>query len=180
MKMDKDKSALLVIDMLNDFLYGKLKCERCRGIIGDIGELIDLAHKRNIPVIYICDSHKPDDPEFEKWPPHAVEGTKGAEIIDELKPGDDDYVVKKTRYSGFFETELDSLLRKLGVNSLILCGILTDICIQNTAADAFFRGYGITVAEECTETMSDDAKSASFDYMGDMYGAKIISLKVLL
>ena len=177
--MDRNKSALLVIDMLNDFLYGKLKCERCQEIIDEVRGLIDYARGKNIPVLYICDSHKPGDAEFEKWPPHAVEGTSGAEVIDELKVDDNDFLVKKKRYSCFFETELDSLLKKLGVDHLILSGILTDICIQHTTADAFFRGYKVTVVEECTETMSSEAKVSSFNYMEDMYGAKIILLKEL-
>ncbi|MEX0567985.1 MAG: cysteine hydrolase family protein [Candidatus Njordarchaeota archaeon] len=174
------KTAVLVIDMLNDFLYGKLKCERCQRIIPDVKKMIDRAHKKNLPVVYVCDRHIKTDREFEKWPPHAIEGTEGAEIIDELKPRKGDYVVPKRRYSGFFETSLDLLLRELNVNEIILSGILTDICVLHTAADAFFRGYRISIPRECTEALSDRAKDYAFKFMEEMYGANIVSLDELL
>ena len=84
-----------MIDMPDDFLYGTVKCERCQEIIGGDGKSLSYARKNHIPVIYMCDSHKPDDGDFEKWHPHAVEGTPGAEVMDELKPMNDDYVMKK-------------------------------------------------------------------------------------
>jgi len=173
------KAAVLVIDMLNDFLYGKLKCERCQRIIPDVKKLIDNAHEKNLPVVYVCDRHIKTDREFEKWPPHAVEGTEGAEIIDELKSKGEDYVVPKRRYSGFFQTSLDLLLRGLDVDEIILSGILTDICILHTAADAFFRGYKIVIPRECTEALSNQAKDHAFKFMEEMYGARVISLSEL-
>ena len=64
------------------------------------------------PVIYLTDNHVPDDAEFKVFPPHAIAGTKGAEIIPELAPEDDEDVIPKRRYSGFFGTDLDITLRE--------------------------------------------------------------------
>ena len=179
MKKKKENTAVLVIDMLNDFLYGKLKCERCQKIIPSVKRLIREARKSKIPVIYVCDSHRRNDPEFKKWPPHAVEGTKGAKIIDELKPGKFDFLVRKRRYSGFFHTDLNLLLRELNIKHVIISGILTNICVQHTAADAFFLGYKVTIPKETTEALDDDAKKHALEFMKEMYGAKIVSLKKL-
>jgi len=172
--------AILVIDMLNDFLYGKLPCEPCRNIIGDVKKLIEFGRDVGIPVIYLCDSHLENDREFKKWPPHAVEGTEGAEVIEELKPGENDFIVRKRRYSGFFQTGLDEVLKKLKIKGLVLAGILTNICVQHTAADAFFRDYELIIPKECTEAISGEVKKDSLTYMGEIYGAKIVSLNELL
>jgi len=177
--MARENRALLVIDMLNDFFYGKLKCERCQKIIPDIKKLIDFSRDKKIPVIYICDSHTPTDLEFRMWPEHAVEGTEGAEVIPELKPGKNDFIIKKRKYSAFFQTGLDSLLREMEIRELILSGILTDICIQHTAADAFYRGYKTVIPKECTEALSDEDRENSFGVMQNLYNTRIISLRDL-
>ncbi|HEX55247.1 MAG: cysteine hydrolase [Candidatus Altiarchaeales archaeon] len=172
----KNRMALLVIDMLNDFLYGKLRCERCQRIIPNVRKLIQYSRENGIPVIYVCDSHIKNDSEFEKWPEHAVQGTKGSEIIPELKPREEDFIIKKRRYSAFFQTGLDSLLRELKIGEIIICGILTDICVQHTAADAFYRGYKTIIPKECTESLSDEAKEYSFRVMENLYNTRIVSL----
>jgi nicotinamidase-related amidase len=178
MKIPK-KSAVLVMDMLYDFFYGNLKCERCKKIIPHVKKLISLARKNKIPVIYVCDTHRKNDPEFKKWPPHAIEGTKGGKILSDLKPKEFDFLVRKRRYGGFWHTDLDLLLRELGIKHLIISGVLADICIQHTAAEAFFLGYKITIPKETTEALSDEAREWAFKYMEYLYGAKIVSLKKL-
>ncbi len=79
------------------------------------------------------------------WPPHCIEGTKGAAIVDELKPGYDDYVIKKRAYSGFYNTNLDDTLKKLGVDTLYITGVAMNICVHYTAADARMRGYTVFI-----------------------------------
>jgi len=82
------KEALLVIDMLNDFVEkgAPLEVPLARKILPNIRKKIEWARKNKIPVIYICDSHRPEDKEFNWWPPHAIEGTSGAEIVKEISP----------------------------------------------------------------------------------------------
>jgi len=165
--------AVLVIDMIYDFLYGKLACKRCVGIIPRLQYVLEKAREKEFQVIYVCDAHEKDDREFDKWPQHAVKGTPGAQIIDELKPGMKDIVVEKTRYSCFYNTRLDKLLHKLKVDELYLTGILTDICVQHTAADAFYRNYKSTVLSDCTESLNKTDRNNSLMFMKQMYNTKI-------
>lgn len=152
------RQALLVIDMLNDFVQEKapLEVPKSRGIIPNIKREIDKARQNEIPVIYLCDAHKPDDPEFKIWPPHCIEGTEGAEVIEELKPDKDDFIVKKVSYSGFYNTKLEELLKSLGVQKLLLTGIVTNICVLYTGVDALMRGFEVEVIEDCVAGLNDD------------------------
>ena len=175
------KTAVVVVDMINDFVTGALKNERASRIIPNIQRLLDFARKKKIPVIYTNDTHLPGiDEEFEIWPQHALVGTKGAEVIEELKPVKGDYVLQKRRYSAFFGTYLDLLLRELKVDTLVLVGLVTNVCIQNTAGDAFFRGYRVIVPEDCVEATSEEAQKAGIEYMKTIYGCKITNLDELM
>jgi len=172
------KIALLVIDMLNDFVKGKLRIAKAMEILPNVKELVEKARRGNIPVIYVNDAHTPGvDEEFKLWGEHAVKGTPGAEVVEELKPGKSDYVVEKKRYSGFFQTHLDLLLRELKVDTLILTGVATDICVLHTAADAFFRGYKVIVVRDATATLTEEEHKKALKYMEKVYGAKVISTK---
>ena len=175
------KYAVIVIDMLKDFVYGALKCERAQMIIPNIRRLLEEARRRGIPVIYANDAHVPEvDHEFKLWGPHAVKGTEGAEVIDELKPEPGDYVVEKRRYSAFYETGLDMLLRELGVDTVVLTGLHTNICVKHTASDAFNRGYDIIVLEDCVQTFTDEDHEWGLKYMKKVYGAKVMKLDEFL
>jgi len=175
---DNMRCAVLVIDMLNDFIYGSLSSERFRRIIPNIRRLLSEARKKNIPVIYANDSHIPGvDEELKIWGDHAIRGTKGAEVIDELKPTEKDYIVEKRRYSAFFNTDLDLLLRELKVDTIIITGISTDVCVLHTAADAFFRGYKVVIPEECVEAFNEDGHRWALDYMKRVYKTDIVKLE---
>ncbi len=175
------KYAILVIDMLNDFIKGSLKSERFRRIIPYIKELLRVAREEKIPIIYVNDAHlEKIDLEFKIWPPHAVKGTWGAEVIEELAPQKGDYIIEKRRYSGFYNTNLDDTLRELKVDTLILTGICTDICVQHTAADAFYRGYKIIIPMECVESLSEKDNKKGLETMKRLYDAKVMPLKQVL
>src|SRR5512144_2429406 len=131
------KEALLVLDLLNDFVLpgAPLEVPDTRKIIPVVKKEIERAHAAGMPVIYICDAHAPDDEEFLKfgWPAHAVKGTTGARVVDELKPAKDDIVIYKTKYTGFYGTNLDETLKRLGIDTLRLTGTVTHICVLFTA-----------------------------------------------
>jgi nicotinamidase-related amidase len=165
--------AIMVIDMLNDFVTGKLKNERAKHIIPNIKRLIQAAREANVPIVYCNDAHLPVDPELKKWGEHAMKGTEGAEVIPELKPGKGDYVFEKRTYSGFFETGLDLLLREMGVDTIILTGLDTNICVRHTAADGFFRGYKIVVPKDATEALSEQEYRQGLGYIKKVYDADI-------
>jgi nicotinamidase-related amidase len=175
------KTAIIVVDIINDFVTGVLGSKRARRIIPRVKLLLDHARDRKIPVIYTCDTHLPNlDREFEVWPPHAMRGTKGSEVVDVLKPQKNDFMIHKRRYNSFFGTELDMLLRELKIDTVVLVGLVTEICIQNTAAGAFFHGYHSIVPEDGVETVSDEYQKAGLDYMKRVFGAEITTIEKLL
>jgi nicotinamidase-related amidase len=168
------ETAVLVIDIINDFVSGALGSERSASIIPNVKRLLDGLRKKGVPVIYLTDAHLPGiDPEFELWPRHGEQGTEGAEILDEIRPVKGDFHLHKRSYSCFYGTGLDALLRDLEVKTLILTGLVTNICIQHTAADAFFRGYRILVPRDCVSSLSDEAQESSLKIMKEIYGAEI-------
>jgi nicotinamidase-related amidase len=171
--------------MLNDFVTGSLKCERAKRIIPNIKRLVTNAHKRGVTVIYSNDAHLPVDEEVvARWGKHAIRGTRGAQVIPELKPGKKDYVVDKRTYSGFHETGLDMLLRGLhhgeGVRTVIITGLHTNICVRHTVADAFFRGYKIIVAEDGVEAFTQEDHEQGLKYLKDVYNAKMMTVDQII
>jgi nicotinamidase-related amidase len=180
-----EKKAIMVIDMLNDFVTGNLKSERGGHIVPKLKKLIESARKKGVPVIYSNDAHLPQDAEVvHKWGKHAIKGTKGAEVIPELKPAKKDYIVEKRTYSSFFETGLDSLLRGLhrgeGVRTVILGGLHTNICVRHTAADAFFRGYKIIIAKDGVEAFTQKEHEEGLKYLEYAYNAKIMTVDKII
>jgi len=173
-----NNKAVIIIDLLNDFVTGNLKTDRAKRVIPKLKKLIEAARKHNVPVIYSNDAHYPQDVEVvAKWGKHAIKGTKGAEVIPELKPTAKDYIVEKRTYSGFYETGLDPLLRSLyrgeGVKTVILGGLHTNICVRHTAADAFFRGYKIIIAKDGVEAFTREDHEQGLKYIEYVYNAKI-------
>jgi nicotinamidase-related amidase len=180
-----ENKAVIIIDMLNDFVTGDLKSKSGRLIVPKLKKLIEVARKKGIPVIYSNDAHFPEDAEVvHKWGKHAIKGTKGAEVIPELKPAKKDYVLEKRTYSGFYETGLDSLLRSLyhgeGVKTVILGGLHTNICVRHTAADAFFRGYKIIVVKDGVAAFTKKDHEEGLKYLQNIYNAKIMSADTIL
>ncbi len=173
-----ERPAVIIIDMLNDFVTGELRAERAGRIIQPLRKLVEAARKQKIPVVYSNDAHYPVDPEVvHKWGGHAIKGTPGAEVIPELAPKKEDFVVEKRTYSSFYETGLEPLLRSIyqgeGVKTVILGGLHTNICVRHTSADAFFRGYKIVIAKDGVEAFTQEAHEEGLKYLKDVYNAEI-------
>lgn len=171
------KSALLVIDMLNDFVLegAPLEVPDTRGVISAIQREIADARERNEPVIYVCDTHEPDDREFKRfgWPPHAVKGTAGAQVVEGLRPQEGDPIVKKTTYSGFYGTRLEAVLRQAGIDSLRLTGCVTHICILFTASDAVLRDFRVAVVEDGVAGLAKEDHDAAIRIMKNVLGVEM-------
>ncbi len=165
--------ALLIIDMINDFVYGKFASPSAFSLIPNIKKLIRKAREKGVPIFFLTDSHFPDDPEISLWGPHAMRGEEGSQVIKDLEV-DGAYVVEKTAYDAFFNTPLDVLLKAKKVDTVVLAGIATDICVMHTAAGAFFRGYKVEVVEDCVSTPWQENHKWALEYMKRVYGAKII------
>lgn len=181
MSLEPGRTAVLVVDMLNDFLEetGAMPLPGGQRLYEPIRRLLAAARGHGSSVIWVCDTHPPEDREFEKRTPHCLAGTWGAQIVDALEPRDDDYRVPKRRYSGFFETDLDLRLRELRVSTLVLTGVVTNICVRSTAHDAFFRGYDVIVVQDCVAATSDREQDSSL-YDIDTHFGTVAGLEEVL
>ena len=178
--MSKRAEAVIVIDMLNDFVTGKLRCERADHIIPHLQKLLAGARKLGVHVIYSSDAHLKEDYELRVWGEHAMKGTKGAEVIPELRPEPTDYVFEKRTYSAFFETGLDQLLRSLGVTKLYITGLHTNICDRHTSAGAFFRGYELVILQDGVEAFDEKSQTEGLDYLKANYKAEIKTVEEVI
>jgi nicotinamidase-related amidase len=173
--MGQHKRALLVIDMLNDFLLpgAPLEVPAGREVIPNIAREIAAARAQGAAVVYVCDRHAPNDPEFAQWPAHCVAGTPGTDVVKELAPQPGDVAVPKTTYSGFYGTDLEARLKELGVQSLTVTGILTDICVYWTAGEAALRGWRPEVVRDCVAAASEEDHATALRQVERLFGVKI-------
>lgn len=169
--------ALLVIDMLKDFINedGALYCGRTsRKIIPFVRRKIEEFHKKRNLVVFICDSHDQNDLEFKIFPRHSVKGSPGAQIIDELPVRKRDVVVKKTRYSAFFNTNLGNILKKNKITEVHVVGVCTSICVMDTVGDLRNRDYKVFVYKKGVADFDLKAHEFSLKRMERTYAAKVI------
>ena len=169
--------ALFVIDMLKDFLNndGALYCgETSRQIIPFIKEKIEEFHKNKDMVIFICDSHDPDDLEFKMFPKHCVTGTSGAEIIDELPVFEKDMIIKKKRYSSFYSTALDRVLKDHEISEVHVVGVCTSICVMDTVGGLRNRDITAIVYRNGVADFDPEAHAFALRRMEKVYGAKLL------
>lgn len=168
--------AILVVDMLNDFVRpdGALSVPGAQEIIPNIQRELRQARQEGQTVIYVCDAHDPDDIEFQRYPAHAVEGDFGAEIISELAPQPGEAVIKKKRLSVFFNTELDDVIRWLAPEKVTVVGVVTHICIMEAVAGLCDRDIPARVLKDCVADFDEELEAAAFKRMATVFGAEII------
>lgn len=169
--------ALIVIDMLYDFVdpQGNLYCGlQGSAIISRVETLLQQARNAGVPVIFIADRHLPADPEFDMFPNHCVEDTKGADIIESLRPQGGERVITKRRYSAFFATDLDLTLRELGISELVLVGVCTNICVLYTAADARMLAYKVVVPSDAVASFDQGAHEWSLNQLETVLGCHVV------
>ena len=177
------KAALLVIDMQNDFvLEGKpLQVAGARVVIPKMQSLLAEFRKRSLPVFHIVRVHRADGSDVEiirqelfRKQPFAVAGSHGAAVIDELAPREGEYVLQKTRMSAFIGTELDLILRTLGVTTLVVCGIQTPNCIRTTVFDGIAYNYPVVLVDDATGAASEEVHRANVRDMQNI-GVRVIT-----
>jgi biuret amidohydrolase len=175
------KPALLVIDMQHDFIDPEAGCYApgVEAIITKIGTVLSAARAAGIPIIFTQEAHRPgrvdsgreldsgtgasypggsDDSPV---PEHCVEGTRGIEIIDQLAPLAGEFRITKRRYSCFLGTDLELLLGNLGVETLLVTGVDSNVCVLWTVGEAFQRDYYVRVIEDCVAGSSDEEHQAA-------------------
>jgi nicotinamidase/pyrazinamidase len=170
------KRALIIVDMLNDFIEekGSLFCgNEARAIIPFIQERLETFRNSGDLVIYLKDNHDEDDKEFEKFPSHCVAGTWGNEIIPELAPKPGENVVPKKRFSGFFGTDLEGILGSSGVEEVEVVGVCTSICVMDTVGGLANRDYKVTVPVKGVADFDAQFHEFSLKRMKQIYGANV-------
>lgn len=171
--------AILVIDLNIDHVKRDIpfEADRLRAKIPAISNFLEKAKNHGMHLVYVTDAHRPNDWEFTVLKPHAIDGTKGAEIIKEVAPNSDDYVVKKRRFSGFFGTDLDLYLREIVVDTVALIGGPTHVSVRYTAVDAYQLRYKPYVITDCTDSPT---KELYEDALEDMFFVKKLDSKNFL
>ena len=182
------KPALLIIDMQNDFvLEGRpLRVAAARAVIPKVRDVLAAFRAKKLPVFHIVRVHRKDASDIEITrqelfgkTPFAVEGTAGAAIVDELTPLPGEYVIPKIRMSAFIGTELDLMLRNLGITDLVVAGIQTPNCIRTTAFDAIAYNYPVVLVRDATGAQTDEIHSANVRDMQNI-GIRIMTAKDLV
>ena len=176
-RIDPARAAVIVVDMQNDFVHprGKLFVPDAPKTVPSIARLIGRARARNIPVIYTQDWHMEEDPEFKIWGEHAVAGTWGAEIVEDLKPLKGDIVIKKLRYDAFYGTQLEHLLsRVVRRDVLIVVGTVANICVLHTAGSAALRWFDVVVPMDGVSALTQFDLYAALRQIDFLYRGRVV------
>src|SRR5438876_621099 len=171
--IDPAKTAMIVVDMQNDFVAvgAPMETRAARAMVPKLAEALKICRDAAIRVIYTAHVHRRDGCDMglfdDLHPPIAkrdglLDGTQGVDIYPELAPAPGEHVIKKHRYSGFFGTDLDMILREWGVDTVIISGTTTENCCHATARDAMFRNYRVVFLSDAT---------ATYDYPDRGFGA---------
>ena len=172
--------VVLVIDMVKGFLEPghNLYCgDDSRSIISKVHNLLTRERSAGSEILFVSDHHDLDDLEFEMFPVHCVKGTEEPKVIPELEEFvTNDNVIPKNRYSGFFNTSLESTLATTVGSSgkIIICGVCTDICVMHTASDARNRDYKVEVPSDCVASFDAEAHEWAISHLKNVLGVTIV------
>ena len=163
--------AIIVVDMLKDNFKKEAHfaiTSEALSIIPNIKRLLDQGRRKAWPIIFACDSFLEGDFIFQgRMKPHSIRGTKGAEVIDDLDPLAAEMVLEKRRFSAFFKTDLDQTLRTLAVDTVVVTGISTHVCVLLTAMDALSHDFRCVIIEDCCATHKKEVHRAALDLYRD-------------
>ncbi|MGO8684958.1 MAG: cysteine hydrolase family protein [Thermoleophilia bacterium] len=174
-------NVIIVVDVLNGFcVSGNLAIKRLARVVPGIRTYLAHELAAGSKPIFLADTHVADDPEFAMFPPHCVAGSGEEEIVAELQPfAQQAPVVRKTRFSGFYRTNLADLLLDLHPATVEVVGVCTDICVLHTVADLRNRDYPVVVHRDLVETYdapghdADQINRWALAHMRDILGARI-------
>lgn len=168
---DQEPLALIVIDAQVDFLAmceaGSADTCSANDALQGIVRLVKAARAAGNHVIFTQEVHRPELVDFGREldgaePVHCLEGAPGTELVGELRPAAAEWTISKRRYSAFFATDLDLLLRGLGVRTIVVCGYLTDVCVHYTCVDAHQHDYRVRLVRDACAGSSTAASRATF------------------
>ncbi|PSQ10191.1 cysteine hydrolase [Halobacteriales archaeon QS_5_70_15] len=179
LELPVDSTALVVVDMQNGFCKpdGSLYAPGSEAAIEPVASLVDRAHDAGVRVVFTRDVHPPEQfdgahyyDEFERWGEHVVEGSWDAELVEELDLRADDHVVQKHTYDAFYGTELEGWLSARGIDDLVVCGTLANVCVLHTAGSAGLRDYRPVLVEDCIGAIEEDHREYALEHADWLFG----------
>jgi nicotinamidase-related amidase len=179
MSYDPSDTAVIVVDMQNGFCHpdGGLYAEPSEAAIEPVAALVDSARDAGARVVYTRDVHPPEQfddahyyDEFDRWGEHVVEGSWGAELVDGLDVRETDHVVDKHTYDAFYQTDLEGYLDARGIDDLLICGTLANVCVLHTAGSAGLRDYRPVVVEDALGYITADHREYAVDHADWLFG----------
>ena len=172
--------ALIIVDMLNDFVDGKLANPKAQAIVEPLERLLAHAREDGWVVVFSNDAHHSDDPELKVWGEHAMAGTPGADVIPQLVPREGEIVSPKRDYGAFDGTGLDEQLKERGVDEVVIAGQHTHICVRHSSYGALRRGYDISIPRDAVCAFEGVDEDEALAYLEMAYAAKITSVDELV
>ncbi|TYT63905.1 cysteine hydrolase family protein [Natrialba swarupiae] len=179
MRLEPARTAVVVVDMQNGFCHpdGSLYAPGSEAVIEPIADLVERASDAGASVLYTRDVHPPEQfedahyyDEFDQWGEHVLEGSWDAEIVDELPSERADHVVEKHTYDAFYATELEAWLNARGIDDLVLCGTLANVCVLHTGGSAGLRDFRPLLVEDCIGSIEDEHKEYALEHAEWLFG----------
>ena len=179
MPYDPDETAVIVVDMQNGFCHpeGSLHAPASEAVVDEVSALVDRAHEAGVRVVYTRDVHPPEQfddthyyDEFDRWGEHVIEGSWEARLVDELEVRPDDHVVEKHTYDAFHGTELDGWLSARGIDDLLICGTLANVCVLHTAGSAGLRDYRPVLVTDAIGYVKEAHHEYAVDHADWLFG----------
>ena len=180
-QFDPGTTALVVVDMQRDFCHpeGALYAPGSETVVEPCARLANAARDAGVRVVYTRDVHPSEQfegnhsyDEFDRWGEHVFEGSWGAGLCDALPVADGDHVVEKHSYDAFHETELDAWLSARGIDTLLFCGTLANVCVLHTAASAGLRDYRVVLVEDAIGALEEDHREYAADHIEWLVGER--------
>jgi len=176
-------AAVILIDLQKDFFRTEYEDQdRARQVeqylTKNNNQLIEAAHENQLPIFFVITSLEPDGSNWnlrmkDLGSAICIKGTEGEEILRGLMTTDKDRIIRKTRYSAFFNTELHEVLKSLSIDTLIIGGINTHACIRTSAVDAFMRDYRVFIPEECVASYNNEYHHETIKYLSQRIAAVV-------
>lgn len=176
-ELPSDQTALIIIDMQNDFVKedGKMPTPGAEGTIPRISSLLEQARSREVRVAYSQDTMFKDDPEFDIWGQHCLIHTWGWEIIEELRPRKEERVIRKNRYDAFYQTCLDHFLTRIWkVKHIVVVGTVSNICVLHTAASAGLRWFRVVIPADCISSLTEFDQALTLRQVTSLYNGVVL------
>jgi nicotinamidase-related amidase len=172
--------ALIIVDMLEDFVDGELANPRAQAIVEPLQRLLEHAREAGWVVVFSNDAHQPGDPELKIWGEHAMAGTPGAQVIAAIEPREGEIISPKQHYGAFDETGLTEQLKERGVDEVVITGQHTHICVRHSSYGALRNGFEILVPRDAVCAFEGVDEDDALAYLEMAYGAAITTVDELV